>query len=93
MTAKIDKEDNTLICPTCGGNNLHHGTVEIYEAFIETTVNGTRTSCRHVKPGEENHNYRGNSLRINFDCERCRGGKSLLIAQHKGSTYVEWELL
>lgn len=52
-----------------------------------------------------NPSYRRHGLRISFWCENCQGGKTdeeadntpstvgdLCIYQHKGETFVEWEL-
>lgn len=64
-----------LICPRCRGNNLHHGTVKVYERFQEdgdgtiTTVLGGSTKLRFAK--SEEIPWRRGRVEIAFFCEYC----------------------
>jgi len=66
---------DVLVCPTCGFQYTHAGTVDIHMADKTeyTSPSGTR-----------NNDW----LAISFECE---GGHSfkLVIAQHKGYTYLK----
>lgn len=100
-TIKItdDCGDGTLHCPGCGGYNLHHEKVTHFNCGIRTVVDDNKaTTVDTYKVEEEKHGYRGNAIRILFSCEMCTGVHpkeddmySLLIAQHKGTTYMQWE--
>jgi hypothetical protein len=84
----------TLRCPSCKGICIHHRTVEVFEcgedathglhvvvengeAKIDTALQGNPSSRRH-------------GLKINFWCETCSASSVLTIAQHKGSTDVNF---
>jgi hypothetical protein len=92
--------DTLLHCPECGGENLHHGTVEVFNRRVEDMPSmavlipddgGPRTGDPSRNPSS-----RRNGIAIGFWCEACgddRGGEmhTLNIYQHKGSTYIEWD--
>jgi len=84
-----------LICPRCGGNNLHHEIVILYarhedaNVVIETAV--SRTFVESVETdGSDNPSRRRDGLAICFSCEECGEGLQLTIAQHKGSSEIAW---
>jgi hypothetical protein len=90
---------DVLHCPTCNEQCLHHGNVEVFSRLpddLETLVtvvdgDGARVSIvssdKCLNPSRRRH-----GLRIHFICEHCHGGKVLEIAQHKGSTLVNWRI-
>ena len=82
---KID--DYTLICPSCGGNNLHHHTVEIFNrtedaatgVHIKAEVaewnhdNDLKDTAMMDTNMEENPSKRRQGISIGFLCETCDG--------------------
>lgn len=95
-----DDYEGRLRCPSCGGEYLHHTTVEVYNRNEDGT-HGQRTV---VEEGVNNYgltrvdnNVNGNpsprrhGLVVNFYCEECEALPKLLIWQHKGSTGMVFE--
>jgi len=104
ITAANNGYDNELLCPNCGGNNLHQDKVETFDRAedeygvqIRTTSCGGRTIID--RDMTMNPSPRRNGLRIHFECESGmteEGKKStcapvLNIYQHKGTTYMRWD--
>jgi hypothetical protein len=91
------EDDTNLRCPICQGFCLHQGAVTTYfrkedeektmvsEISIEgvSVINTSSNDCGN--PSSRRH-----GLRINMSCEGCGDIPSLLIYQHKGTTYIEW---
>jgi len=86
-----------LLCPNCGFNYLHHDRVEVFEcredadygvhvivtdgrAVLDTSLTGNPSSRRH-------------GVKIHFWCEGCAAKPILSIAQHKGMTFVNFDLI
>jgi len=93
-------QDNELVCPRCGGENLHHVAVTAYDRH-EDDVRETVTTFRnelvasHREPAiaTNNPSTRRHGLTISFTCEECSGDTEVIelaLAQHKGSTYLRW---
>ncbi len=95
--------DAELLCPACGSNYLHHGTVTVfsnYEDQEETTVTEVSAASREEasvtkvttmqRAGSGTPSSRRDGLLIRFSCEGCHGTFDLGIAQHKGNTQVAW---
>ena len=83
-------EDGKLICPNCGDGFLHHETVIVYDRGEDALANITHIG-EPVIPTPENPSPRRHGLRVRCFCEHHSGKWDLLIFQHKGSTYIEWE--
>lgn len=94
--------DGELLCPGCGSINLHHGLVTIFSRYEDqenvavttvTTASRERASVTSVETtaGKDNPSARRHGLNIRFRCEQCPGEFELGIAQHKGSTYLNWK--
>jgi hypothetical protein len=91
---------SSLVCPRCDGDCLHHGRIEIFDRS-EDAINTALTivsgglSANHLLPSKDlpNPSSRRHGLRINFWCEGCPDelALALTLAQHKGTTYLEWE--
>jgi hypothetical protein len=92
---------HSLLCPTCGGPDLHHGGVTVYdrredeERLHVTRVAPSGTESGVVPhEGSSNPSDRRHGIAIEFLCEHCHhdgdGVHVLTIAQHKGATLVEW---
>jgi hypothetical protein len=96
-------DGDTLKCPQCGENYLHHRNTTIFERSEDdklTTViaqNGEEVQATKFPSADTcNPSYRRNGIIIEFQCEHCHydyGDASLFrlaIIQHKGNTFVEW---
>lgn len=85
---------NELLCPRCGGGNLHHGLIEAHERNedsgpgVKVVIDGTHLQAYPVPANDMP--WRRNQLVITFRCEGCEECSSLEIRQHKGSTIVQW---
>jgi hypothetical protein len=94
---KINSE-NGLVCPMCGGSNLHQGAVKHYcrtheddEVGMLTVVTGNTVAASSDLPMKESPSIRRNGLRIEMACEGCGDLiTDLAIYQHKGTTYITW---
>lgn len=92
-------ELDMLLCPLCGGNCLHHERVEIWNRWEEDAeiclhiVADDNLADRYVinESIEGNPSDRRDGMAISFWCERCNKHSTLLIAQHKGQTIIDWE--
>ncbi|MGZ7118220.1 MAG: hypothetical protein ACXVH2_00775 [Methanobacterium sp.] len=91
--------DGILLCPSCGGNYLHHGLVADM-VNIDDCVNSTNIAT--IIGGEKSTKsysdvklpFRGDSIAISFWCENCEpenNKKYLYISQHKGNSHITWE--
>lgn len=85
-----------LECPGCKGSNLHHETVQVFECGEDATtgihavVGEGRVTVDNSLAG--NPSKRRHGLFIQFSCEHCDAKPVLTIAQHKGSTYVDFKV-
>lgn len=94
-----DNSITSLLCPLCGGNNLHHGAVTVFSRSEDddnvrrTIVDRNSVTVRDMPNNVSgNPSSRRNGLRIGFECENCDTAElSLDIWQHKGTTYVVWK--
>jgi hypothetical protein len=93
-------EDKQLVCPGCGEDYLHQGNVYVYsraeddETVVVHAISGDLASKNLFQnKGSGNPSSRRHGMRISFTCECCGddGYWDLLIYQHKGNTYVEWD--
>ena len=92
-----------LLCPRCGGNNLHQERVDIWEREKEDDPVGLHVQTDGVAHMQvdgflgDSPSGRRNGLRITFSCEQCQfdvpGERDLLlfIWQHKGTTFVDFK--
>ncbi len=89
--------DRELVCPNCEGLCLHHEQVEVFTRRAEDSEDGARVVCGgdrtvSISPSiEGNPSRRRGGLRVRFRCENCENLPVLILVQHKGSTYLEWE--
>jgi hypothetical protein len=89
------------ICPKCGENYLHHGSVSIYYRTMEDAVTGVLSVCEgggngdisvsHKAPMDNNPSRRRDGLAIDMECETCGPVGRMTIAQHKGQTLIGWQ--
>jgi hypothetical protein len=100
-------EDSLLVCPICGGPNLHHYKVRIYDRGVygreeegegeESHATVTTEICGDtvIKVlGADNPSSRRGAVGIFFECEWCKPARpmELTIIQHKGDTILKWRL-
>ena len=93
-----------LECPHCGGTNLHHDEVIVFErredadAGIRVLVSGVdrQDDTDAVRPCVSvdtsmfgNPSARRQGVHVGLWCEQCGERSALMIAQHKGETYLE----
>ena len=91
---KMSADDNLILtCPHCEWDYTHQGDVQVWHRAEDeahgTWANITRhgaTSCPVLPDG--NPSPRRNGLRVKMDCENCGSAFSLIVAQHKGQTYL-----
>lgn len=90
--------DDALQCPSCNGQNLHQGTVYVYnrdedaETTAVTMVTGTEVTTVHNARLCGNPSVRRHGLRISMSCEGCGEVGDMVVYQHKGCTFIEWDL-
>lgn len=93
-----------LECPECGGANLHHGDVHIYNREQEDgpgtlmIAEAKKTTIHHLKSEEFPISTRRGVIRILFACEVCHHKEKrlnfyLTITQCKGETSMQWKLI
>ena len=85
----------TLLCPSCGGNYLHHDKVEVFERDDDaetglhvTIENGKASTDNDLK---DNPSSRRHGLKIHCWCEHCEAKPVLSIIQHKGNTWINFK--
>lgn len=105
MTIKLKIRDqgdyaDTLSCPVCNENYLHQGAVTVYSRGQDSeTVVATRIaefrgihSSTVLDVKSRNPSLRRDGLRIEMECEHCGEIGDMLVYQHKGCTFLEWDL-
>lgn len=97
LEARMHPMGYGLLCPVCGGYNLHHGMVRVEsrpgeddDGIAVLIVDG---KAEILMQDASNLRGRRDALIVSFSCETCGGEDcgELVIQQHKGSTYVRWE--
>ena len=91
---KVCFENDTLVCPGCGENNLHHEAVTVFERQKEDGESYALVMFKGaVSPagGGGNPSARQNGVVVRFWCESCEATPELMLAQHKGATLVGWQ--
>lgn len=100
MNIKID--DGVLSCPHCKSDYLHHTMVEIYNRREDKDWDRISVSTCDEMSGDNkyelsidqkgiNPSLRRSGIRIIFSCEQCEHLSKLVVYQHKGQTFMEWE--
>lgn len=88
---------DSLHCPRCGADTLHHGEVVVYDraedqpTCVKTSIFAGQVSVDPRASNALNPSSRRHGLTIQFACESCGEAPIILkIAQHKGSTRIGW---
>jgi transcription elongation factor Elf1 len=73
------EDDKALLCPLCGGNNLHQCAVHVWQRE-EDSETGTYTCANNAASNVQfdadmggNPSRRRSGLTIEFECESCNG--------------------
>lgn len=99
---KLTVQDGVLLCPRCGGNNLHHCMIVIFARDGEdrdgTVITVDKTegdpwTLATERRGSGDFPGRRGSVEIDFSCETCgdHDALTLLVRQHKGETLMRWK--
>jgi len=96
---KINVVDNELHCPHCDKEHLHHVQTFMYcrsedkEGVFVTAnpISGLVSQSKLELDDEGNPSVRRHATVLMFFCEGCQDTHALMIAQHKGTTFIEWE--
>ncbi len=88
---------NEIVCPDCGGNFIHHSSVNV---ITRDSEGGPGTSALsnddgvHIARVEANKIFgRRDVIEIELWCETCGENapkKKLIINQHKGNKEIQW---
>lgn len=96
--AKAIIDENVLICPSCGNDNLHHDHIDVFfrhkgedsESYRLSVNAETGDSLLHgFDHAERNPSERRHGIKVWFWCEHCHSDVFMTIAQHKGLTLIE----
>lgn len=92
---RVHIDDHMLKCK-CGSINLHQRTIGIYNCHEDQST-GTHVEVDWDKVTVDksmvgNPSPRRHGISISFECEQCGDEPILNIYQHKGTTYMEWEV-
>lgn len=96
--AGVSINNDILVCPRCGGDNLHHEGIEVFsrpreDGAVTGLIVRRDATAGPVDP-TRNPSSRRHGLIIHFSCETCGLGErvacELEIAQHKGNTFLFW---
>lgn len=88
-------------CPKCteAFSSLHHSTIKVFNRDSEDQTTGLYTELSsnaietHRILPSGNPSSRRDGLTVRFNCEQCGPNvATLCIAQHKGSTFMYWQI-
>jgi hypothetical protein len=90
-------DSDDLLCPACGGANLHHNAVIVFNRVdgredapsFAIRVDGENITCTDSNVG--NPSSRRNAVAIEFWCETCPEISELVLTQHKGTSPLGWQ--
>lgn len=91
--------DSELLCPQCGHDHMHHSSVLVWHreddaetgTFVLSNEDETFTFSNWDM--KDCPSKRRGAVGILLQCEECWGESLLRIIQHKGVSYLEWEVL
>lgn len=93
----LEDDENLLLCPRCGGNYLHHTAVEVFERDasdkkgMHTIVTRDHVDLKHDSLFGNPSPYRHGFI-VKFCCEFCDNSLTMKLYQHKGQTFMGWDL-
>ena len=89
---------DALECPHCGNSNLHQTDIRVWDReedakdCLYVAVVNKQAWIVPVSANIGNPSPRRQGMSVKFDCEHCSNMPVLNIYQHKGFTYIEWEM-
>lgn len=97
---KLNNDDWLSECPYCEGNNLHQTDVTVYQRAEDASNvrvthimdTGTLTSATVANHDSNNPSERRSGMQVHFWCETCEHKPIMAIFQHKGTTFIGWEM-
>lgn len=95
MQSDFDENNGALICPSCGGTELHHELVDVWVrnedepvALCMGVTTGSGAVHPSLEPAESCPSERRDAVSVHFWCESCDDKSVLHVVQHKGSTFL-----
>jgi hypothetical protein len=92
-------DGDTLLCPYCGNEYLHHSKITAYDRSEDATAvtvseieRGVVTRTAVLSDAARNPSSRRDGIAIEFWCENCHGRSELTIAQHKRCSLCDWRV-
>ena len=91
------EDGRVLLCGGCGNNFVHHKAIAIYTRhedetkYLKTVVADHKAISYLVERDASNPSSRRDGITIEFECENCSSKPRLMLVQHKGQTFVEWD--
>ncbi len=90
---------NELHCPNCGYDSIEHVQTFMYcrhedqkGVFVTSDpLTGLVSQSELAKDDEGNPSRRRHASVLMFRCEGCKDTPALILNQHKGTTFIEWE--
>ena len=86
-------EPTELLCPSCGHQFTHQGTVEVWNRTEDEDREGVTVGpdgATGIVAAGHNPSARRQGIRVWFECETCPVKFAVTIAQHKGQTIMGW---
>lgn len=96
ISSELTDGHQTLVCPSCNEGFLHQDRVEVFDrqedadTGAHVVVEGGVVTVDSDQEG--NPSRRRDGVRIRFRCGICAVVPVLTIIQHKGNTFVAWEV-
>lgn len=89
-------EGEVVVCPHCGHDYTHQGEVQAWQRDEDSDVGvwariKQQAVVSSVVLPSGNPSPRRSGLRIKMSCEGCDNWFWIIIAQHKGQTYLYFE--
>ena len=98
--SEVKIEAGRLVCPKCAETYLHHGKTRIFTRLVEDGTHGClvesdgfNTTVATNAPMDDCPSRRRDGMTIAMYCEMCADIGNLVILQHKGETFMEWDLI
>jgi len=86
MTEKeITMNEQLLMCPFCGEDNMHHGSVIVFTRGLRISAPACETDDR--SPGGDRDGFI-----VRYQCEEC-GDMEQHTRQCDGCTYIQWRMI
>ena len=94
----------TLRCPYCDSDNLHPTSIHVFGRTAKDSDIGIvastllrdrncvpRTNVQPLTGQSRNPSSTGDGIRLLFECDGCSDIPTLILYEHKGLAFQEWE--